>query len=149
MDVMFRPVALTLLGIVGLSATANAQTVAETATKWGLVGTWQVDCSVPPTEKSAAPVYSVQGGKLFLGRYDGKTTDSNAITSATINANGEIEVVVIFPEFSQTRLNVHAKDSQGRQRTMQNKNVDTGQFSVLDGKLTSSGATTAWTTRCR
>ena len=149
MRLMLRQMALVLLGVVGVAVAADAQTVAETAARWGLVGTWQTDCSVPPTEKSAAQTYHVQGGKLLLSRFDGKTSDSNPITSATINTRGEIEVVVVFPEFSQTRLNVHAKDRQGRRRMMQNKNIDTGEFSVIDGKLTHNGAATPWATRCR
>jgi hypothetical protein len=138
MDVMFRPVALTFLCIV-----------AETAAKWGLVGTWQEDCKTPPTRAKAAQVYSVQGGKLFLGRYDGQSTDSNQITSATINTRGEIEVMVVFTDFKTTRLNVHAKDSQGRRRMMQNKDVDTGEFFVADGILKSNGVATPSFTRCR
>jgi hypothetical protein len=149
MRLMLRLTGLVLLGVIGLAVTADAQTAAETAVRWGLVGTWQTDCSVPPTEKSAAQVYLVQDGKLFLSRFDGKTSDSNPITSATINAKGEIELVVEFPEFSQKRLNVQAKDGQGRRRMMQNKNLDTGEFSVIDGKLTHNGAATPWATRCQ
>ena len=135
-----------------MAASAKAQSIVQTAAQWGLIGDWQTDCNKSPTRENETQRYVARDGKLFLSRYDGKSDEYNPITSATINANGEIEVVVTFIDTGGpqvTRLNVHAKDSQGRERIMQNKDVATGKFSVKDGTLLHNGAATKWLTRCR
>jgi len=144
-----RLIAFVLLGSLTSASGVSAQTVVEVATKWGLLGTWQLDCKAPVSRTNAALSYVVRGGKLFHDRQFGDSSDSSAITSAKLKPGGMIEITVHFTSISQTRQQVDVKRSDGRRRTMSNRNVDTNEYSVKDGKFTAKGGETPWQTRCR
>src|SRR5205814_1569657 len=56
---------LVLLAVLVTAEASLAQTVAQTATKWGLLGTWRLDCSTPPSRADGELKYVVRSGKLF------------------------------------------------------------------------------------
>src|SRR5262249_2985718 len=98
-----RLFALALLAILGTSAVSHAQKTAETATRWGLLGNWKLDCSTPTSSGNGRLSYVVRGGKLFHDRDFGDRKDSSPVTLATSRPDGSIEVVINFPSLKQTR----------------------------------------------
>jgi hypothetical protein len=62
--------------------------------------------------------------------------------------DGALELRIEFTQFAQTRINVLIKGQDGRVRVLTNQDTH-GSYSVKDGRLTASGATTPWETRCR
>jgi hypothetical protein len=61
--------ALALVFSLALARDASAETVAQTASKWGLIGTWALDCSLPPDRgKGALLAYEVAPGGRVVHR---------------------------------------------------------------------------------
>lgn len=149
MPASVRFIAVCILGSLTSANGASAQTVAEVASGWGLPGTWQTDCKAPVSRSNVSSTYAVRGGKLFVDRAFGDGTDSSAITAAAVKADGALDIVIIFTSTSQTRQLAHIKGSDGRMRAIYNRNVDTNEYSVKDGKFTGNGSATPWQTRCR
>jgi hypothetical protein len=146
-----RLLALIVVGIVATSNASLAQTVAGTASDWGLLGTWTTDCSQPANSYNSVYLYVVRDGKLFLDRDLGATQDSSGVMSATIKPDRSLELVVNFLSVSppQTRQFSYVKASDGRIRVVSNRNVDTNEYSIIDGKVRSNGNAVPWQTRCR
>jgi hypothetical protein len=149
MSACARSLALALLGIVATFEAPQAQTIAETAVRWGLLGTWRLDCSQPRSRSNPDLMYVVRGGKLYHDREFGDSRDSSAVMSATVKRDKSLEVVVNFVSLKQTRQFSFMKGPDGRIRAVSNRNVDTNDYTVRDGKFTSNGNMTPWQTRCR
>ena len=149
MPALVRLVAVALLASLVSSGASLAQTVAATASKWGLLGTWQIDCAAAISGSNGALKYVVRGGKLFHDRdFGGGKTDSSAVTSARANPDGTLELTIPFASLSQTRQFAFVRAADGRIRAFYNKNVDTEEYSIRDGKFTANGNVTPWQTRC-
>jgi hypothetical protein len=149
MHARIRLFALVLLAVLATPEASLAQTVADTASKWGLLGTWRLDCSTSPSRSDGALQYVVRGGKLYHDREFGDARDSSQVMSATRKADGSLELVVKFDSLSQTRQFSFIKGSDGRIRAISNRNVDTNEYTIKDGKFTANGNTPPWQTRCR
>ena len=148
---MLAPIRLLGLVLLVVLATSEAcaETVAQTASKWGLLGTWRLDCSKPASRSDGALQYVVRAGKLFHDREFGDSRDSSAVILATAKADGSLEIVVNFVSLSQTRQFSFMKGRDGRIRTFSNRNVDTDEYSIKDAKFTTNGNPTPWQTHCR
>jgi hypothetical protein len=144
-----RPVALVLLAVLITPEVALAETNVEAASKWGLLGTWKINCSQPTSRSNGDLGYVVRGGKLYHDRDFGDAKDSSAVMSATRKDDGSIEIVVNFVSLSQTREFSFRKGSDGRIRAISNRNVDTNEYSIKDGKFTANGNDPPWQSRCR
>lgn len=144
-----RLFALVILGALATSETLLAQTAADTASSWGLLGTWRFDCSNPVSRSNSDTQYVVRAGKLFEDREFGDKRDSSPIISATTKADGSIEIVVDFVSTSETRQYSLMKGSDGRIRAMASRNVETNKYTIVDGKFKTNGSDTRWLTRCR
>jgi hypothetical protein len=144
-----RCAALAFVAFAATALAAAAQTTAEVARKWGLLGTWRLDCTQPRSESNPDLAYAVRDGKLFHDRDFGKNRDSSAVMTAVVKADKSIEVVVKFDSLKQTRQFSLMKGPDGRIRAVSNRNVDTNEYSIRDGKFTANGGTPPWQTRCR
>ena len=144
-----RLFALVLLTALATSEASLAQTAAETASRWGLLGTWRLDCSQPPSRSDGNLQYVVRGGRLFHDREFGDARDSSTVLSAITKADGSIELVVNFVSISQTREFSLIKGRDGRIHATSNRNIDTNEYSIRGGTFTANGNTTPWQTRCR
>ncbi len=149
MRARIRLFALFILAVLATTEASLAQTVAQTASRWGLLGSWKLDCSKPASRSNGDLQYVVRGGKLFHDREFGDARDSSSVMSATTKADGSITLVVSFVSFSQTRQFSFIKGSDGRIRAISNRNVDTNEYSIKDGKFTANGNDTPWQARCR
>jgi hypothetical protein len=140
--------AVVLAGMLAASG-AFAATPADVARKWGLLGLWRLDCAAKPTVSDPDLRFVVRSGTLYYDRAWGSGHDSSVITSATLTPNGGIDVVVRFQSLSQTREWIDVKEDDGRIRAIMNRNVDTNEYSIRDGKFVSNGNTPPPTTHCR
>jgi hypothetical protein len=138
-----------LVGIFAVADVASAKTIGSAATEWGLLGTWRLDCSALPSRRDAVLRYVMRAGKLFHDRDWGDGKDSSPVLSASVTGEGGLEVLVKFDSIKQTRQWTLVKGDDGRIRTISNRNVDTDEYAMRDGKLTVNGNTSLWLTRCR
>jgi hypothetical protein len=142
-----------LLLAIGLSAwpqPAVAQDIAETARRWGLLGTWAARCnSAPSASNTYQHFVSKNGGGLVFEREFGEGKDSNEVLQATVERSGTIELLVQFKDLGQMRSWVLEKGRDGRIRTLSNHLVNTQEFSVRNGRMVGSGKAASWQTRCR
>lgn len=137
--------AVTLL----LPPSARAETAAQAASAWGLVGTWTFDCRLPPSEGNAYLTYQVTpAGGLAHERDFGRHRDSNEVLRAAETVGG-LELTVYFPASAQTRQIVLARAPDGRVRLVSETLASTGEVAVRDGKDASTGVDTPWQMRCR
>jgi hypothetical protein len=126
--------------VLFLSAQAAlAETPAEAAIRWGLLGSWRTDCSVPASRDDVVNIYVVRGGRLFHDRSWGDGTDSSVVSSAVIRPDGTLDVLIIFTSLSQTRENLYKKAPDGRLIPLMSKNVDKDEYTIKDGKAVSTG----------
>ncbi len=137
-----------LVCLTGAPAPALAQSAAESATRWGLLGLWRVNCATPASRSETDIRYRVHEGRLYYDRDFGETRDSHLVAAAAIRADGSIEVLITFPTFAQTRQYALIKSGDGRVRAISNRDVDTNQYTIADGKFTSNGAATPWQNKC-
>ena len=149
MHASIRTLALVVFGILLSPEVSLGQTVAETASRWGLVGSWRLDCSQPVSRSDGELKYVVRGGKLYHDRDFGNARDSSPVMSATRKADGSLELLVKFESLNQTRQFAFIKGSDGRIRATSNRNVDTNEYSIKDGKFTANGNSPPWQSRCR
>ena len=119
---------------------ASAETVAQTARKWGLIGPWAVDCSIPPDRgKGAVLAYEIaKGGRVVHRRNFGEVKDENEVLSAVVSDNGMLHLRVSFPGLKETREYGMMKQPDGTMRAMYNRNVK-DEYTIKDGKLTANG----------
>lgn len=142
---------LVLLAVCAWLAAATAalaQSPADVATRWGLIGGWKLDCSQPTSRANGLLSFVVRDGKLMHDRDFGDTRDSSPVVAGRLGQNGSIELSIYFPGLSQTRQVEWIKDKAGRLRAINNRNIDTNDYTVRDGILTGNGQPTAWQYRC-
>jgi hypothetical protein len=133
--------------VLAACSASIAETSAEVARNWGLLGLWRTHCGGKPSRSDYDLRFVVRNGTLYHDRDWGDGHDSSAVTSARVTADGAIDLVVRFQSLSQTREWVLMKND-GRIRTVMNRNIDTNEYSVRDEKYVSSGDTTPLVTNC-
>lgn len=119
-------------------------------------GVWQGDCEAPVRLDNPRYRYSIEDGKVLLRRDFGRDmNDTSVISHAEKTAAGELRYVVHFVQLGQTRQdrasrqNVLAKSTDGRIRTVSNKDTDTGVETVVGGVRAEDRTPTPWMSRCR
>jgi hypothetical protein len=143
-----RGLAVFALGILATFAAPQAQTMADTASQWGLLGSWRIDCRQPASRSNGDLKYVVRDGMLFHDRNFGDVHDSSPVVAATAKRDGSLEITVNFASLSQTRQFSFMRGPDGRIRAMSNRNVNTNEYTIEDGKFTANGNMTPWQTRC-
>jgi hypothetical protein len=146
----FRQLALALLYSLTLISGASAETVAQTARKWGLIGPWSLDCSLKPDRNEGTMLAYEVGthGRLVYRRDFGDATDENDVVAAEISGDGMLNLRVFFPSLKQTREYGLAMQPDGTMRTMYNRNRKS-EYTIKDGKFTASGDPTPPQHKCR
>jgi len=148
---MFKSSRLWLI-VACMILVSPTSTVADGSTraakKWGLIGSWKLDCSKPTSDKNAALRYSIRKGKLVHNRNFGDRQDTNPVRSAIINADGTIELTVYFPKVKMNRQFVLRNDGGKRIRAISNRIANSSDYSIVDGKFAYNGKETPWQYRC-
>lgn len=138
-----------LAAMVALGPAAHAETAAETAAAWGLLGTWSLDCRLPPSEGNSYMSYVVMpGGRLAHERDFGGRRDANEVLRAMLGVGG-IDLTVYFPASAQTRQITLARSPDGRVRAIADSLLSSNEFAIWDGRFIATGTETPWQVRCR
>ena len=145
-----RALALLIVVLLGSASSAMAQKPADTLRRWGLLGTWALDCSKPASGSNGYLSYVADPeGKVLHNRDFGDRRDVNAVEQARTGRGGMLELTVNFPGMSQTRKYTMMMGVDGRIRATTNSKADGTEPSIKDGKFTSNGNDTPWQARCR
>jgi hypothetical protein len=128
---------------------ACAEPLAATVEQWGLLGSWAVDCAArPDRDKGALLTYEIRkDGRVMYRRNFGEAKDENEVVSATVNAEGLLNVMVYFPSLQQTREFGLLLSKQGSLRAIYNRS-ERGDYTIKDGKYVATGAPTPAQQRC-
>ena len=146
-----RPLAAFALVCLAWAPGAAAQSVANTLERWGLIGTWSLDCRQPISDRNGSLSYVVRGGGRVTHERDfgGGRRDVNEVQRAGIGVGGTLDLVVHFPRLKQTRRYTMLMGADRRIRAMFNSRVDGTQVTIRNGKFTHNNGITPWQTRCR
>jgi hypothetical protein len=146
----FRRLALAILFLPTLTLNASAETVAETARAWGLIGAWSLDCSVAPDRgEGAVLAYEIASGDRVVHRRNfGVTADESEVVTARASSDGMLNLRVFFPKLKQTREYGFAMQPDGTMRAMYNRNQK-NEYTIRDGKFTANGNPTPPQHKCR
>jgi len=134
---------------IAFAPLAHAETLAATVEEWGLLGSWAIDCAVrPDRDKGALLTYEVRGdGRVMYRRDFGDAKDENEVVSATVNAEGLLNLMVYFPSLHQTREFGLLLTKGGSLRAIYNRS-ERGEYTIRDGKYVKTGAPTPPQQRC-
>jgi hypothetical protein len=132
-----------------LTSSAAAEPLAMTVEQWGLLGSWAVDCTLrPDRDKGAVLTYEVRAdGRVMYRRNFGDARDESEVVSATINAEGLLNVMVYFPSLHQTREFGLLLQKDGGLRAIYNRS-ERGEYTIRDGKYVKTGEATPAQRRC-
>jgi hypothetical protein len=132
-----------------LTSLAQAETLAATVEQWGLLGSWSVDCSLPPDrDKGTLLTYEItRDGRVMYRRNFGEAKDESEVVAATVNAEGLLNLMVFFPSLHQTREFGLLLGRDGSLRAIYNRS-ERGEYTIRDGKYVKTGAKTPVQQRC-
>ena len=141
MNKHFGRLTLAILFSLTLTLDVSAETVAQTARRWGLIGPWSLDCSLPPDRNKGTVLAYVtaSGGRVLHRRNFGDSTDESEVIAAEVSSNGMLNLRVFFPSLKQTREYGLVMQPDGTIRAMYNRNQK-GEYTIRDGKFTANGS---------
>lgn len=142
MRYMSRWMTAALLWIAFASVT-RAESLAATVEGWGLLGSWSVDCALPPGRNTGALLtYEINNdGRVMYRRNFGEAKDESEVVSATVNREGLLNLMVFFPSLHQTREFGLLLSKGGSLRAIYNRS-ERGEYTIRDGKYVATGAPT-------
>jgi hypothetical protein len=145
----FGRLTLAMLFSLTLTLEVSAETVAQTARRWGLIGSWSLDCSLPPDRnKGTVLAYVIaSGGRVVHRRNFGDTTDESEVGAAEVSSDGMLNLRVFFPSLKQTREYGLVMQPDGTIRAMYNRSQK-GEYTIRDGKFTANGNPTPRQHKC-
>jgi hypothetical protein len=145
----WRWLALTMVFSLVLVHHASGETAADTVHKWGLIGPWALDCSVPPDKRSAMLlVYEiVSDGRIVLRRDFGDSADHSEVVNAEVSANGMLNLRLLVPSLKLTIESGLMMQPDGSMRAMYNRSLE-GEYSIKDGKFIATGNPTPALHKC-
>lgn len=144
-----RILALTIFAICAPTI-AQAQTIAEKITKWGLVGSWSaVDCSARVTDsRSGRLIYQIRRGKPLHFRDFGKDGKDEAVISrANLDPDGSLEIRIEYKGDIGPRDITYIRAPDGRIRAKEHR-LANGTYVIRDTEFVSNKAPSVWQTRC-
>jgi len=131
------------------AGTASADSAAETASRWGLIGRWSLDCSLPPDhDRGAVLAYEIaDDGRLVYLRDFGDSTDSADVIAAEVSADNLLNLRVFFPGLKQTRDYGLKMEPDGTIRAFYNRDQN-GRYSIRNGLFSANGKPTPPNHKC-
>jgi len=137
--------AVTALGTVP----AQAETARETLDQFGFFGTWAVRCGQPPAPDNVTrrALPAAKKGVSFTETL-GQDSQPNTYSILSAKRAGGDSIVIRTKLNGEIEQDLTIRKEDNRVRTMQNREVDTGDFVVKDGIVDSNQSETPWLTRC-
>lgn len=134
-----------ILAVVG--GFAWAQSVADVVERWGLLGTWSVDCLVPSKQFASVSYSRASDGAIVR---TAKFGDGEPTTAQVVAARNEPDGSLVLTEKYPNRVMTVAiqKAQNGRIRSMSSRETS-GEYLIRDGKFTANNADTPSLSRCR
>jgi hypothetical protein len=134
--------------LTALSTRGEAETVAETVEKWGLIGLWSADCdSFPSARNTYLRFRSRRDGRIVLERDSGGEPDSSEIVAAEIAPDHSLTVRVRFSKEGRLREITYVKALPRVMREIENHAIG-GAYTIKDARFVSDGSETLWHLRC-
>lgn len=125
---------------------ASAGSPVEVARKWGLLGSWAVDCSAAPVKGRGAIIsYETTAGGNLIYRRDHDPSDVNEVASARLEADGTLVLSIVLPK--SRRENGIARTAEGGIRSTFNRGED-GVYTIRDGRFVANGKPTPVLAKC-
>jgi len=132
-----------------LAQGASAATIAETVAQWGLTGTWATDCNSPPSLRGNVYLtFAVHGDQVTMHRAYGSGTDDSPLLSAGIRDDGALVIELDLAGGFGTFEDVLIKDADGHERSMATRSLRTGEYTIKDGVVVSTGKPSPWINHC-
>jgi hypothetical protein len=133
-----------------LTGTASAETAAEIASKWGLIGRWSLECGLPPDhDRGAVLAYEISAdGRLVHRRDFGDSADTADVIAAQISADNLLNLRVFFPKLKQIREYGLRMEADGSIRAFYNRDQN-GNYSIRNGKFSVNGKPTPPNFKCK
>jgi hypothetical protein len=141
--------ALTLASCLAIASDGFAETAAETVQKWGLIGPWSRDCSIPPDRNNdlLLAYEIVSDSRVVFQRNLGDSAEQSEVVTAEVSGDGMLNLRVFFPGLKQTRESGLMMQPDGSMRAMYNRSPQ-GEYTIRDGKFTASGDPTPSLHKC-
>jgi hypothetical protein len=133
------------------AATGLARSPADDATKWGLLGTWALDCSARPSGSNGHLTYErVSGDQIMHKRDYGAIKDEHPIVEAKQRDDGALELVFDFSALSppHQRRVVIERVSIDSIKARENQIVGTTTYAIRDGMFVHNGKPVPLQLRC-
>jgi len=145
-----RACALALAAFLAGAGDGLAQSPGDTLTRWGLIGTWALDCGQPASGSNGYLSYVRHpGGRVTHERDFGDRRDSNEVQRAQTGRGGALELVVHFAGLGHSRRYTLVMGLDGRIKAIANSRVDGSEVTIRDGRFTANGQEAPWQVRCR
>jgi hypothetical protein len=144
--------ALTLAGINA----ANAESIADTVSKFGLIGTWATDCSQPASSSNYLAVYAIKGTDVSRTYYDAPDHVYNKykIVGAALQAPDMLAYTQVWDldgkpaNVAGDRVKILINMANGKFQIVSSQGSD-NSFFVKDRKFPGSGAESPWQSKCK
>jgi hypothetical protein len=130
-------------------SSSGAEPLAATVIKWGLLGSWSIDCALrPDRDRGAVLTYEVeQDGRVMYRRNFGDARDENEVVAASVEQDGLLNVMVFFPSLHETREFGLRLQPDGSLRAIYNRS-QRGDYTIRDGRFIRTGEPTPAQHRC-
>jgi len=140
---------LAIVVFLTLALDAQAETIAETVLKWGLIGSWSLDCSLAPDRKQGTVLsYEIaRGGRVVHRRDFGDAIDEGRLLSTEVSGDGMLNLRVYFPRLKEMREYGLMMQPDGAMRAIYNRNRKR-EYTIKDGKFTANGNPTPPQHKC-
>lgn len=142
--------------MVATAGAANAQSVANTISEAGLIGTWASDCSKPASSSNYLTVYAIKpSGEVSRTYYDapGHVYNNYKIVSAIRQASDMLMYRQVWDtegkpaNMAGDRVDVLLNMADNKFQIVSSQGSD-GSYFVKDRKFPSSGDESPWQFRC-
>jgi hypothetical protein len=140
--------AVAMAWLVG-SGPAAAETVREALDGFGFSGTWALRCDDPPSPDNNVRVVSVSpGGDPMFAESLGPESDPNIYVIVRARRVNDDTIVLRVKLNGEIDQDLTIQRDKNRIRTMDNREIATGQYVVKNGVVASNKRETPWLTHC-
>ncbi|MFO1114536.1 MAG: hypothetical protein U1E28_02550 [Beijerinckiaceae bacterium] len=123
-----------------------AETPAELAARWGLIGDWRAACGGPVSPANPVHRFLVREGRLVEENLLGDRTIAGTIDKAALREDGALVMEIDYPGGRRERIAV--RYGPGARRIVSDRDVATDQYAIRNGRMTANGELTPAESRC-